>query len=196
MALPFILFAAFGGMSTFSSPEILSSEKLTGTGVGYVVYSIPGRTRNIGLISAVHLLSAALNAGVTGLIIWKLLRSRKKVSNLLNVPDKTMYTGVIGLLIESALPFTIAAILAAVTNLPRLRKPISIYFNTLWVIAAVRHIISLSLPWCGADSHASSEVVLPTADYLPRGSWKIVHGCRRRGRSHPPREPQVSTDDQ
>jgi hypothetical protein len=81
-----------------------------------------------------------MNAGVTGLIVWKLLSSRIKVTRLMTVADKTMYTGVIGLLVESALPFSIVAIVAAVTNLPGLQKPSSIYFGTLWAILAVSHI--------------------------------------------------------
>ncbi|KAH6907031.1 hypothetical protein BKA70DRAFT_1286059 [Coprinopsis sp. MPI-PUGE-AT-0042] len=109
IALPLLLFAAFGG-----------------TGIGFVIYSTRDY-HNIGLVSALYTLSAALNAGVTGLIIWKLLRSRTKVTRLLNVPDETMYTGVIGLLVESALPFSIVALVAA---------PISVYFGTLWAIFA------------------------------------------------------------
>ncbi|KAH6899158.1 hypothetical protein BKA70DRAFT_1314541 [Coprinopsis sp. MPI-PUGE-AT-0042] len=43
-----------------------------GTGIGFVIYSTRDY-HNIGLVSALYTLSAALNAGVTGLIIWKLL---------------------------------------------------------------------------------------------------------------------------
>lgn len=141
-----------------------------------MIYSTPGRTRNIGLVSALYLISAVMNAGVTALIVWKLLRSRMKVTRLLNVPDNTMYTSVIGLLVESALPFTIIAIVAAVTNLPGLQMPISIYFGTLWAILAVSHIANPSTH--DQVSPVCPKVLLPPADYLPCCPWKVIHGRR------------------
>ena len=129
-----------------------------------MIHSIPGSSRNIGLVSALYMLSAALNAGVTSLIVAKLLQSRRQVTRLMNVPDNQLYTGVIGLLVESALPFSTVAIIAAVLNLPGIQQPASIYFGTLWAIMAVS-----SSTVCRQHQLTVGRisVILPAVDHIP-----------------------------
>jgi hypothetical protein len=74
---------------------------LTGQRIGGVV----GATSN--------LLTVTTNIMVTGLIVFRLLRARRTLSRLLPSADLRPYTGVLALLIESALPLSLFGIISS-----------------------------------------------------------------------------------
>ncbi|RXW17397.1 hypothetical protein EST38_g8450 [Candolleomyces aberdarensis] len=59
-------------------------------------------------------LTVTTNVVITGLISFRLLRARRSLSKLLPSADMHLYTGVVAILIESALPLSLFGILAAV----------------------------------------------------------------------------------
>ena len=64
--------------------------------------------------SASSLLTVSTNVIVTGLITFHLLRARRTLSKLLPSKDMTLYTGIVAILIESAVPVTIFGVVQAV----------------------------------------------------------------------------------
>ncbi|KAJ2924158.1 hypothetical protein H1R20_g12937, partial [Candolleomyces eurysporus] len=63
--------------------------------------------------SASSLLTVSTNVVVTSLITFHLLRARRTLSKLLPSKDMRLYTGIVAILIESALPVTIFGIIQA-----------------------------------------------------------------------------------
>lgn len=106
----------------------------TGTGIAFLVYTSPELPSNIGLASSWYLLSALLNLSVTGLIVGRLIASRRRVVGSVPHADPKMYSGTISILIESALPFCVVSVITAIFSLPCLDLPATAnYFTTLWV---------------------------------------------------------------
>ena len=63
-------------------------------------------------------LSTAVNILVTGLISFRLLRIRKQLSAILAPQDLEIYLGIIAILVESALPLSLAGIAFAAVSTP------------------------------------------------------------------------------
>ncbi|KAH6918001.1 hypothetical protein BKA70DRAFT_6000 [Coprinopsis sp. MPI-PUGE-AT-0042] len=105
-----------------------------GTGIAFLVYTTPELPNNIGLGTSWYLLSALLNISVTGLIVGRLVVSRRRLINSVPLADVKIYSGTISILIESALPFCLVSIIAAILSLPCISLPAATnYFTTLWV---------------------------------------------------------------
>jgi hypothetical protein len=79
-------------------------------------YLIPvlGGTKTRRLAAASTLLTVTTNITVTGLIAFRLLRARRTLSKVLPSADLRLYTGVVAVLIESALPLSFFGVLAAI----------------------------------------------------------------------------------
>jgi hypothetical protein len=66
--------------------------------------------------SASSLLTVSTNIVVTSLITFHLLRARRSLSKLLPSKDMGLYTGIVAILIESAVPVTVFGIIQAVLS--------------------------------------------------------------------------------
>ncbi|EAU89434.2 hypothetical protein CC1G_07660 [Coprinopsis cinerea okayama7 len=95
--------------------------------------SAPGQPAPYALASAWYILSAVFNITVTGLIVGRLMHARYQVSKLVTLVDMRLYTGPVAILVESALPLCLAAIAAAIVNLPQVAHPAGSFFTSLWV---------------------------------------------------------------
>ncbi|KAJ2921030.1 hypothetical protein H1R20_g16063, partial [Candolleomyces eurysporus] len=86
------------------------------TSVGSVVLYFIGNYVHSGAASgpAATALTVTTNVIITTLISVRLLRARRTLSKLLPSTDMHLYTGIVAILIESALPLTLFGILAAV----------------------------------------------------------------------------------
>ncbi|EAU89435.2 hypothetical protein CC1G_07661 [Coprinopsis cinerea okayama7 len=117
LAFPVIVFFVFAGL-----------------GIAYLVKtSVPGAPHPAALSSAWYMFSAILNIVVTGLIVGRLMHARRRVASVLTLVELKVYTGVVAVLIESALPLCLAAIIAAIVNLPQVVHPSRNFFTSLWV---------------------------------------------------------------
>ncbi|TFK23460.1 hypothetical protein FA15DRAFT_620773 [Coprinopsis marcescibilis] len=75
--------------------------------------------------------SVATNVAVTALIVHRLLKARKQVSNTLPLNSYRIYTDVTYILIESAMPLTVSGILFAAVNFARIGLYIIPNVNTI-----------------------------------------------------------------
>jgi hypothetical protein len=115
-----------------------------GTGIAFLIYTSPELPDNIGLASSWYLLSALLNISVTGLIVGRLIITRRRLTNTVPLADVKMYSGAISILVESALPFCLVSIIAAILSLPYINLPATAnYFTTLWVALSVCVFLSV-----------------------------------------------------
>lgn len=60
--------------------------------------------------------SVVVNILVTGLISYKLIRAQRRLGSVLNAHRVRVYSDIVAILIESALPFTVLGIVAGVVN--------------------------------------------------------------------------------
>ncbi|KAG2008436.1 hypothetical protein CC2G_013868 [Coprinopsis cinerea AmutBmut pab1-1] len=103
-------------------------------GIAFLVTSsAPGQPAPYALASAWYILSAVFNITVTGLIVGRLMHARYQVSKLVTLVDMRLYTGPVAILVESALPLCLAAIAAAIVNLPHVAHPAGSFFTSLWI---------------------------------------------------------------
>lgn len=73
-----------------------------------------GGTTTRKFAAASTLLTVTTNIIVTGLIAFRLLRARRTLAKVLPSADLRLYTGVVAVLIESALPLSLFGIIAAI----------------------------------------------------------------------------------
>ncbi|KAJ2933714.1 hypothetical protein H1R20_g3385, partial [Candolleomyces eurysporus] len=101
--------------------------------------------------TAWFILSVAVNALVTSLICFKLLRAQGRLRGVLNDETVQVYTSVVAILVESALPFTVLGVVAGVIN--ALGYQVSSAFDEAWFAFCVRILRFLfPRPLCKADS--------------------------------------------
>jgi ABC-type spermidine/putrescine transport system permease subunit II len=105
------------------------------------------------------ILSVAVNVLVTSLICLKLIRAQRRLRRVLNEESVQVYTSIVAILVESALPFTVLGIVAGVIN--ALGYQISSAFDEAWFAFCVRSLISNVYPFtiyssCEADLTPSS----------------------------------------
>lgn len=100
---------------------------------------------NATTLSAWVILSVSFNCLATLLILYRLYRTRRRVRALISAKDLSVYLGVAAILIESALPLSIAGIVfAAVNFIPNQSVPvrvISTISNVLWFAANESFIV-------------------------------------------------------
>lgn len=65
-------------------------------------------------------LSIGVNVIVTGLVAYRLLKIRRQMATALAARDLKIYLGIVGILVESALPLTISGLVFAITFAPDL----------------------------------------------------------------------------
>ena len=86
--------------------------------------------------TAWFILSVAVNVLVTSLICLKLIRAQRRLRRILNEETVQVYTSIIAILIESALPFTVLGIVAGIIN--ALGYQTSSAFDEAWFAFCVR----------------------------------------------------------
>ncbi|RXW18366.1 hypothetical protein EST38_g7494 [Candolleomyces aberdarensis] len=93
----------------------------------YILYiDITHKGRDTAYESARTFLTASTNVMVTALISGYLIHARRNLSQLLPSSDMRLYTGVVSILIESALPLSIFGIIyASIGVVPELPEPTS-----------------------------------------------------------------------
>ena len=79
----------------------------------YLTHRLGGPTTRK-FAAASTLLTVSTNIIVTSLIAFRLLRARRSLAKVLPSADLRLYTGVVAILIESALPLTVFGIIAAI----------------------------------------------------------------------------------
>ncbi|THU89938.1 hypothetical protein K435DRAFT_781429 [Dendrothele bispora CBS 962.96] len=75
-------------------------------------------------------LTCTLNAIVTVLIAGRILYARKQIREVMPEIDADVYTGIVAILIESALPFTLVGIVFAIVLSKE--QPVQLFFADLW----------------------------------------------------------------
>jgi hypothetical protein len=93
----------------------------------YILYiDITHKGRDTAYESARTFLTASTNVMVTTLISGYLIRARRNLSQLLPSRDMSLYTGVVAILIESALPLSVFGVIyAGIGVVPDLPGPTS-----------------------------------------------------------------------
>ncbi|KAJ2936629.1 hypothetical protein H1R20_g454, partial [Candolleomyces eurysporus] len=104
-----------------------------------IVVDIDQRTAGK-FVPARTFLTILTNIMVTGLIVFHLSYARKKLQKLFPSRDLQLYTGIVAILIESALPLTIFGIIYAImttVGIPKTTEPISQFLIAYYAISTL-----------------------------------------------------------
>jgi hypothetical protein len=91
------------------------------------------------MIAASYSMTIGVNVIVTALIVGRLLQHRASLKNCLAADTLSLYTGLMALVIESAVPICVFGILSSVTAL--VDSQTSFFFSTMWTIICVRDFL-------------------------------------------------------
>lgn len=139
--LPTLLYlASISTLKTLMHSELLTSRRVLVMAIMSVVESaLPGDTFFQGAAVSFGVpwisLSAAYNLLVTSLICSKILRMRYQLRGVMEPEVKDMYTGVVAILIESALPLSAVGIVFAV--LLGVGQPYAVLISGIWAAFVV-----------------------------------------------------------
>jgi hypothetical protein len=118
------------------------------------------------------LLSVAVNVLVTALISSKIVREQKRLGRVLDTHRVRVYTDVVAILIESALPFTVLGIVAGVMHAVGYLNPdLSDALIEAWFAFCV------SMVWHSASQKAlliKLVGTLTSTHYIPRYDWSCL----------------------
>lgn len=118
-------------------------------------------------------ISAGFNLMMTSLICYRIIRMRFQLRMFMEPEVKQMYTGVVAILVESALPLSIVGIIFAV--LLGINQPYAVMVSGIWVGLVV----------CPTTIWGSTQLIfleghITTADYSSRRNGKgVVEQYRR-----------------
>jgi hypothetical protein len=144
------------------------------------------------LASASTLLTVTANVILTSLIAFHLIRARRRLSKLLPSGDRHFYTGILAILVESALPLTLFGVITAVmqqTSRIRSSQTAGFYVcDTLFT--GLFYSFCVGLDFQVSYQHYINQlfsllVALTAHDHFPSYDWPLIHQVSNSQRRSP-----------